>query len=450
MGISLDGLVSGLGTAAMIDALMDVEAIPRTLLQNKIDDRGLVIKNLQSLNTSLQDLVTQAQKAGKTDALAAFTATSSSDAVKVTATSSASPVATSVVVDRVATAQTVVTAPRTSWPTDPPVLTVVDADGVATEIRPSSTSMTEVARAINAAGAGVTASAVAAGVDSEGKALYRLQLTATETGSAGAFQVHADGVDLATEPGAATITTASDAQVRLWAGTAAEQTITSSSNTFTNLLPGVDLTVVKASADPVAVTVAADPDASAKTAGDFVKTLAALLSKIDAGSKATVAKPGENTTLGVYTGDSTVRSARRGIADAVQFPVDGVSPSTIGISIDRYGVLTFDATKFKAALADDPASVQAVFGGIAKRVETVADTYSDKYDGLLTARITGQEREVTMLEKTVDRWDVRLDMRRASLERTYARMETMLSQMNSQAAYLTSQLASLAPSTQEK
>ncbi|MEL5990593.1 flagellar filament capping protein FliD [Microbacterium phosphatis] len=456
MGISLDGLVSGLDTTDLIDALMDVQAIPRTLLQNKIDDRGVVIKNLQSLNTSLQDLVAQAQKAAKPDVLAAFTASSSSDAVKVTAKPTAAPAATEVVVDRVATAQTVVTAARAAWPTDPPVLTITNAKGEHTEIRPGSTSIAEIARAINAAGAGVSASAIAAGKDADGAPLYRLQVSSSQTGSAGAFQIHAGdaaavdagtATDLAAEPGSAVITPAADAQVRLWAGTTAEQTLTSTTNTFADLLPGVDITVSRASADPVTVTVAADRNASAKTAGDFVARIAALLKGIDAGSKATVADAGGTTTLGVFTGDSTVRALRRAMGDAVQYPIDGVSPSTIGISIDKKGVLSFDSAAFTAALAKDPAEVQKVFTGIAERVQETADQYSDVHTGMLTARITGQESEVRGLEGQIDRWDLRLDQRRATLERTYARLETMLAQMNAQADYLTSQLDALAPSS---
>jgi flagellar hook-associated protein 2 len=453
MGLSFDGLASGLDTTAIIDALMDVQAIPRTLLKAKIDDKGAVITQLQALNTSLQNLFTEAGKAAAPGALAAFTATSSSDSVRVTVGTGAKAGATDVVVDRVATAQTVVTAARAAWPDTPPVLTLVDAQGGRVEVTAASGSIADIARAIEGAGVGISASAIPAGLDADGAPAYRLQLTGTQTGAAGAFTVYrgdaaavdaGTAVDLAAEPGAATISTAADAQVRLWAGTAAEQTVTSSTNTFAGLLPGVDVTVAKASADPVTVTVAANPEASAKTAGDFIARIAAILAGIDKGSKATVADgAGGQTTLGVFTGDSTVRALRRALADAVQHPVDGVSPSTIGISIDRYGVLSFDEEAFTKALADDPAAVQAVFTGVATRVETAAEQYSDRYDGLLTTRITGQQREVGSLEDQMERWDVRLEQRRATLERTYARLETMLSQMQSQSSYLSSQLASL-------
>lgn len=193
------------------------------------------------------------------------------------------------------------------------------------------------------------------------------------------------------------------------------------------------------------MSVAIDTEAQAKTAGDFVKQIGDLLKRIDNGSKATVAEAGGKTTLGVFTGDSTVRALRGALANAVQHPVDGVSPSSIGISIDRYGALAFDAKKFGEAMAADPAGTQAVFAAVAARVDDVAGQYSDKYDGMLTQRITGQQSEVKALETQVSRWDLRLEQRRATLERQYTAMETQLSTLQSQSSWLSSQLASLRP-----
>ncbi|WP_194420313.1 flagellar filament capping protein FliD [Microbacterium abyssi] len=450
MGIALDGLVSGLNTTELINALMDVQAIPRNLMSAKADDKKLIISQLQTLNTSLQDLATKAKTAASGESLNAFSATSSSNNVTVALRPGAAALTTDIVVDRLAQKHTVVTAASTEWPDAPPTLTLKNAAGELLKVTASSSSMTDVARAINAAGFGITASVVSAGKDAEGNPLQRLQLVAAESGEQGSFSVFrgdeaavgAD-TDISAAPGAAIIVTGADAQVRLWAGTAAEQTITSSSNTFTDLFTGVDVTVSAVSTDPVTVGVAVDDKARTTAAADFVKQIASLLTRIDNGSKATVGTGDEATTLGVFTGDSTVRALRQSLAQAVQYPVDGASPSSIGISIDRYGVLTIDETKFAAALADDPDAVTGMFTGIAERVQQTAETYSDKYDGLLTARITGQQNEVDSLGEQMERWDVRLEQRRATLERTYARLETMLSQMQSQSSYLTSQLANL-------
>lgn len=453
MALSLPGLASQLNTTEIINALMDVEKIPRTLLKAKSDDRTYVISQLQSLNTALQDLFTRAKAATAPTALAQVSATSSHESVKVTPSAGVAPLSTQIVVDRVATAHSVVSAAFAAVPGTPPVLTIEKADGELIEVHPASGSPADVARALTSAGAGLTASAVAAGTDGSGTPVFRLQLTATETGAAAAFRVHlgdaaavtaGTATDLATQPGAAVVTTGADAEVRLWAGTAAEQTVTSAGNVFTDLFPGIDVTVSAVTTSPVTVTVTPDTAARTKAASEFVKQITAVLTGIAKGSTSTPAStPGESTTLGVFTGDSTVRSLRGALANAVQYPVDGVSPSTIGISFDRAGVLSFDEDAFTAALADDPAAVEAIFSGIAARVQDVTSQYSDKYEGLLTARITGQQDEVKRLSEQLERWDIRLEQRRTTLERTYASMETMLSRLQAQSSYLTSQINSM-------
>lgn len=453
MGLSIDGLVSGLNTTEIIKALMDVHAIPRSLLRAKMDDTNTVISQLQSLNTSIQELATRAGKLTRPEAVALFTATSSSDAVSVVAGIGAAPLSTEIVVDRLATPHTVVTAAFETWPDDPAVLTVENAAGERVQITAASGSAHDIARAVAEADLGIAATVVP--VPAPDGQQYRLQFSATQSGAAGAFRIHrgdpaavaaGTAIDVAAEAGAAVISPGADAQLRLWAGTAAEQVVTSATNTFTALFPGVDVTVTAPSASPVRIAVTADAEARTKAAGEFVDGIASILARIAKGSTATVAADsGGTTTLGVFTGDSTVRALRHALADAVQHPLDGVSPSTIGISIDRYGVLGFDEEKFAAALADDPDGVAAALTGIAARVQDTAEAYSDRYEGLLTARITGQQDEVEALGDQIERWDVRLEQRRATLERTYARLETILSQMQAQSSYLASQLNGLSP-----
>lgn len=460
MSLSLDGLVSGLKTTEVIKALMDVAAIPRSLLKAKMDDKNGIISQLQTLNTSIQSLATAAGKAASPDGLARFTTSSSATSVTVAARTGATPLSTDIVVDRVAKNHTIVSAATTAWPVDPPVITLENAKGERIQVTADSTSLQDVAQAINDADSGIVATAVPAGRDVDGNPLHRLQLRAADSGEAGQFRAFRGDIaavdagtatDLSTEAGAAVIAVGTDAQLRLWAGTSAEQVLTSSSNTFTDLFDGVDVTVSAASADPITIGVAIDAEARTKASADFITAVKDILTRIDNGSKATVAgAQGGKTTLGVFTGDSTIRSLRTALADAVQHPVDGVSPSSIGISTDMYGVLSFDEEKFSEALAQDPDAVAGMFAGIAQRVQDTATSYSDKYDGLLTARITGQESEVKGLGEQMERWDVRLAQRKATLERTYARLEVMLSQMQSQSSYLASQIAALPSSDSGK
>ncbi len=61
MGLSIDGLSSGLDTTALINSLMAVEAIPQSQMKNKAAVQTR-ISALQGLNTAVADLATKAGK----------------------------------------------------------------------------------------------------------------------------------------------------------------------------------------------------------------------------------------------------------------------------------------------------------------------------------------------------------------------------------------------------
>lgn len=452
MSISFSGLSSNLNTGAIVDQLIQVESIPQLQLQAKVKAQRSEITALQDLNTRIAELAKTAKNLAKQDALALFTGTSSSDSVTVTAGAGASAGSIDVVVDKVAAAQKSVTAAMAA--ASGTRFTLTDADGNHTEITAASTSLDDVVAAINAADGGVRAVKVAAGTDpGTGASLYRLQLTATETGAASAFSFHAGtaaevdagtATDLLAAPGAATVTAAADSKVRLWAGTDAEQTVTSSTSTFTDLLPGVDVTVSKPSADPVTVTVGDDAEARAATVKGLVDAVSAILSRIATQTKVTIGADG-GTSGATLAGESVVRSARQTLLDAITFPIDDTSLSTIGIEITRYGEVTFDAEKLEAALAKDPDAATSLFSQVASRVQEAAETLSDKYDGLLTTSIQNRETDARRLDDQIAGWDMRLAQRRARLTSQFVAMEVQLAKLDSQQQWLTGQLAALAP-----
>ena len=453
MGLAVDGLVSGLDTTSLINSLMQLEALPQNILKTKASTSQAMISALQGLNAKIASLATLATDTAKPAALDLYKATSSSANVSATATAGASAGQVNIVVTTLAQAQVVVSAAMAAWPDDPPVLTIVGSDGTHTQISAASTSLDDVVLAINGASTGVNAMKV-----STGNGQFRLQFTATETGAAGAFDIYrgtsaavtgGTATKLLADPGAALVTTAQDAEVTLWAGTPAAQTIKSATNTFTDLLPGVAVTVSATSVDPVTVTVTRDDTKISKVAGDFVSALNgvfALISTKSAVTDSTDASGKPKISGGVFTSDSMVRAVNEKILSAASMPVDGRSPSEIGISITKTGELEFDADKFAKALAADPARVERVIQELASRVEAAATEASDKYDGLITTKITGQESLVTSLNMQISDFDRRLESRRSALERTYSSMEVQLSALNSQASWLTSQLSALRPS----
>ncbi|MCY7325313.1 MAG: flagellar filament capping protein FliD, partial [Microbacteriaceae bacterium] len=238
--------------------------------------------------------------------------------------------------------------------------------------------------------------------------------------------------------------------VTLWAGSAAAQTITSPTNTFASLLPGVSITVAAASVTPVTIGVARDDARIATVAASLVAGLNdifALISSRSAVTTGTSSTGAATVSGGAFVGDSTVRDVNRRIMAAASQPIDGRSPSEFGIVITKSGTLEFNAEKFAAALAKDPAATQAALQTIASRVGDAARIVSDKYDGLLTGRITGQQSSVRDLSDRISDWDIRLTARRSTLERTYSALEVQLSSLNAQSSYLASQLASLSGSS---
>ena len=446
MSFAVDGLASGLDTTGLINSLMQLEAIPQTTLKNKVSVNQSFITALQGLNSKIASLATLATDAAKPTSLDLHTAASSNtSAVSATASAGARPSSLTMVVRNLAQAQVAVTAAMAAWPEDPPVLTVVGADGTQTQVTASSASLDDIVSAINSSTAGVSATKV-----SDGAGGYRLQLTSSKTGVAGSFEIYqGSAVDetknLLTQPGAAVVTAAQDAEVVLWSGSAAEQTVTSSTNTFDALLPNVSITVAKASTDPVTVTVARDAAAATKVAESLVGSLKTVFAEIAVKSVVTTSTSNGNTTVngGPFTGESVVRSVQQQLLSAATAPVDGRSPSEIGISITKTGTVEFDAKKFADALAREPERVQAVLSELAGRVATAATGASDKYEGQLTSRITTEESVNRRLSTQVAEWDDRLAARRKALERTYAALEVQLGNLNAQSGYLTSQLAGL-------
>jgi flagellar hook-associated protein 2 len=451
MAFSIDGIASGLDTTNMINQLMQLEARPQSILKAKATSTQGFVTALQQLNTRLSSLTELATKTAKPLALDLYKVASSSDAATATATSSAGAGTLDFTVRQLASSQSSVTGSMTSFSTAASTLTVRAKDGTTTEIATTGT-LDDVVASVNKAGVGITATKVSAGTV-DGVQQYRLQFTAQEPGAEHGFAVFrgtAADVDAGTAPdlfaesGAATVRTARNAEVVLWGGTAAEQTITSSSNTFADILPGVSVTVSKTTTEPVSVTVSRDSDATSAKAKELVDALRGVFSFVETNTKVT---PGATAsaapTSGRFTGDSAVRGVAQSILTAATAPINGKSTAELGITLTRSGSVEFDAEKFTAALAKDPAAVKDALTQLAGRVAEAGKAASDKYDGELTRRIQSQESTVRSLNDQVSGWDTRLEKRRTTLERTYAALEVQLSKMQSQGDWLSSQLAGL-------
>jgi len=447
-GISLDGLSSGLDTTSLITQLMQVEAQPQTLLKNQATAAQTNVTALQGLNTQISALASLAKGNAAAGALNLYKTSSSAGNVTATASTTAMPGSIDVRVTQLAQGQLSVSDSVASWPPTAGGSTALSIviGGKTTEIDPPPTSLDDLVSKVNSAALGVTATKVA-----DGTGGFRIQFASTSTGAASAFQVY-EGTSADITAGTATkfsatdFSTAQDAQLTLWNGTS---TITSSTNTFTDLMPGVSLTVsaVTAASDPsTTVTVSKDDNQISGVASGLVSALNnifAVIANRSAVTTSTDAQGNQTTTAGAFTGNSTISTINQSLITAATMPVNGHSPSEYGISINKTGSIDFDATKFAASMASDPAGTQNVLQTIAQRVSDAATAISDPYTGTLTGAITGQKTTIDDLNKQIADWDDRLATRQATLKKTYSDMEVALSTIKAQGTYLTSQLASL-------
>jgi flagellar hook-associated protein 2 len=427
------GLISGMDTASLIDQLMAVEANPQTLLRQKLSATKADAEAYRAVNTKFDALRSAAETLTRATTWGAVKATSSDGSVTATSTTGARAGSLTFTVASLATNHAVLS--DKSWPatTDtydlPRPLAIEDTTtGTSQPINlPADASLADVVSAINDQAEGVTAAAVSTTTG------FRLQLTSTATGDASRFSVGA---------GFQALSTGTDARLTVGNGTVGYD-VTSPTNTFGNALPGTTLTVTQ-TGGPVTVAVTDDPDSVATAVEGLVKAANDVLSSVKLYTSTTSGSP-----LAVLKGDSTLRGLANDVLGQVASAIGEHSAATAGIQLDRYGAITFNKETFTAALESDPALAQQLVNGagsvpgVAQRLLAVAKAATDSATGSLVKRAETQDAQATDLQKRIDDWDLRLELRRANLTRQFTAMETALSSLQNQSSWLSSQLSSL-------
>ncbi len=438
MASSVDGLISGLSTSQLISQLMQVEAAPQTKLKRTLSNEQTIITAYQSVNSKMSALKTAAEALNTSTGWQVMKATASSDAITVSAGSSAVTGQLSFNVTNLAQAQVSTAAMPASGD-------VVGASGITVNIGTGGSAVSTnipltdittntpqgVADAINAKGLAVRATVVTTG---DGTTL--LQFASTKTGLANAFTVDGlvgDQPHNVFDPQDATISVGDPAQ--------GGYTITSAGNTFNNVVPGVTVTAVKKTTEAVTVAVSADRDKLADKMQALVDATNAALTSIS--SQSTYVP--DTKTGGPLLADSNTRFMAQRLLSAVSNGRSGYgSFSQLGVSLNRSGQLTFDRNKFLAALDADPAKVQdVVANGLATTLAAEGKHATDIVDGSLTLAIQGENAKVKDLNDRIADWDVRLKTRQDALQRQFTNLEVTLGKLKDQSNWLAGQIASL-------
>ena len=219
-----------------------------------------------------------------------------------------------------------------------------------------SGTLSDIVNNINAAGAGVTATALQTSAGGN----YYLQLAAASTGS-GNDIVMDPSLFSATLGNFNTVTAGQDAKIHV--GGSAGYNVDSASNAVTGVMSGVSINLLSAQASgssPVTVTVSPNAGAMAAQVQSLVNAANAALSDINK-----YAGYNDQTQAGgPLMGDPTLNQITNQILQAVS-QVTGTSTldgaQSVGLSLSNSGAINFDQSTFESAYAANPAAVQQMF-----------------------------------------------------------------------------------------
>jgi flagellar hook-associated protein 2 len=212
----------------------------------------------------------------------------------------------------------------------------------------------------------------------------------------------------------------------------------SKTNTFTDVLPGVTFTVSKLETG-VTLNVADDATAMGNQIKAIVdgvnsaRTLIGTQTSYDAKARKGAA----------LTGESLPRELSAKLSAVITNGVSGQSLSKIGIQVDRSGTLTFDQTKFAAALASPTVDTRGLATAFAKSVRDIAADASDATKGTIATQIASGTNTLKRMDTALTNWDDRLSARQTALTRQYAALNVQLQNLQSQQSSLAGAIAQL-------
>jgi flagellar hook-associated protein 2 len=455
MAITATGIGSGLDIQGLVSQIMQVERQPLTRLQQKRTQYENQISAFGQIKSALSELQSALEALQNPDT---FSAAKASVASNADFTATAQPGAAAGIyelsVQQLARQQRVATSATTQFdPSGGGTLDITVGGNTVPLTIAAGTTLQQLRDQINEANAGVTATIINNG------SVDQLVISSSKTGTANAFTLTGTGAlaGLTFNDPNALSTNSSDTLYRVQSAQDAQLTvngiaITRSSNTLTDVIDNVTLTLTGESNTTQSLTVDRDLD-PAKTA---IQNLADAYNKVMDQIDTLSGYDEENKTFGDLYGDSSLRGLRNQLRQVLGQEVTGLGNFSrlldFGVEFDVTGRMTIDDSKLTNALNSDWASVANFFAGsgategLAAKGISLVDTYTES-SGLIDLRIKGLQQSVKLL----DNQQLLLEDRLARIEAMYLRqfnaMDALVGQMNVTGTYLAQQLAQLSGSS---
>jgi len=288
----------------------------------------------------------------------------------------------------------------------------------------SITTMAELRDAINrhADNPGVTASIMKVNGQN------RLMMGSEETGVANGFtiSVAGDAAFKSAMEGGSAISAARDAEIKV-----GNLTITSSSNTFRDLIPGVEINVIQKtdSARPLVISVGNDETQTKEQAQKFVDAWNTLADKLDELTRS----GGEKVQAGALAGDSSLRVLEQQMTSLLRKSVNGNTLADFGIELDKKGKLSIDSETFLEAVNNNPQALNALFGGtdgVIKQMDKSLNGFLS-VTGSIKSRQDSLDRKTSQLSSKELQIQQRYDTHYNRYLKEFTRVQSAMQQMES-------------------
>ena len=455
--------MSSIDVAAIVEQLMTVENKPLDKIKSQIEQKKLVISDLGTIKSKVatfQDALTFLQtpttfnnsSASSSDATI-VSATASNGAIKgnhsVTVTSLATATRNTVSGYASSTASATVDATNgfaitvagTTYNTNgnKTVNGVVTANAVT--VLGASPTVTDLKNWINGLGVNVSASVV----ETTGSSNWALMIQGTQTGTTNAVSF----TGLTGVPATLTdtsVTTAANASFVV-NGT----TFSRASNTVTDVIDGITLSLNKASVTAQTISVGKGTDVSNDAINTLIKAYNDVMStyKTMTANSANSDKPGNfaNSPSTLSFINQIKDSFAKGISYTANGTLKTMSLSALGIDLQRDGTAKFNSASFATASAAglrDTLALGVTMGYVSStsNLNTFL-TAQVKTGGALSSQITSETTAMQDLTKRKDNLQIRLNSIKNNLVSQYSSLNALLYQLSSTSNSLTSALDAL-------
>jgi flagellar hook-associated protein 2 len=444
--LKISGL-SGVKTEEIVSGLMSVERRPVTRLEEQAAVGEHEQAALHTVQGSLSELAARARDLASSSLFVSTQTAASSEPARVAATATDGAAVGGYEVNVIGLASAAQRSYNFSTPESAQTLTVNGREIQLT----AGEKLSEVAEAINAdSETGLYAAASGSDV---------LALSSRLTGTVGNVELSDSGSALSERSGSARV--GRDAELEING-----ELTTSESNTVTEAIPGVTLTLgALTTAGPVTVTVAPpslDSEKITETIKAFVTQYNAVISRLQ-GELSTKPESGLQAQAekgtGSLFGDPELEGILSQIREQVYTAVAGLGSPTsslaaIGISTDEpgqtgtpsqaavEGKLTIDEATLQAALGSEPEASRRVLEGFSNRLEQTLEAFAGP-TGTLESRMQNDEAQTRYFGERIAALNEALAVRQRSLETEYVALETVIQRAHSQSSWLTSAIDKL-------